>query len=128
MALWSSIDTLSTAHDQTAVRQWLAVAAVAMGTFLVVTVENLPMGLLTGIASGLGVSNGAAGLMVTAPGLVAAASAPLLTVAIRSLDRKIVLLGLVGLLSVCNVIASVTTCYAVVLVVRLLVGIRFGGF
>jgi predicted MFS family arabinose efflux permease len=99
-----------------------------MGTFLVVTVENLPMGLLTGIASGLGVSDGAVGLMVTASGLVAAASAPVLPVAIRRLDRKAVLLGLVALLVASNLVSALTPNYPVLLGARFLVGISIGGF
>jgi predicted MFS family arabinose efflux permease len=99
-----------------------------MGTFLVVTVENLPMGLLTGMASGLGVSNGAVGLMVTVSGLVAAVAAPLLPIAIRRLDRKTVLLYLVGLLIVANLISALTPNYPVLLAARVLVGISIGGF
>ena len=43
---------------------WLAVAAVGMATFSVVTTEMLPVGLLTPIADTLGTSTGAAGLMI----------------------------------------------------------------
>ncbi|MFF5366286.1 hypothetical protein [Streptomyces sp. NPDC013187] len=50
----------------------------AAATFSVVTTEMLPVGLLTPLGDGLRVSAGTAGLAVTLPGLVAAASAPLL--------------------------------------------------
>lgn len=45
--------------------RWLAVAVVACGTFLLVTAEQLPIGLLTRVASALSISAGTAGLMVT---------------------------------------------------------------
>ncbi|NUT09564.1 MAG: MFS transporter, partial [Nonomuraea sp.] len=74
--------------------RWLAVLAMAVGTFTVVTSEMAPVGLLTSIGGTLGVSDGTAGLMVSLPGLVAAVSAPVLALATRRLDRRIPLLGL----------------------------------
>jgi len=124
----SSSDAVLAGHDQTGVRQWLAVLAVAMGTFLVVTVENLPMGLLTGMASGLGVAAGSVGLMVTVSGLVAAVAAPVLPVVIRRLDRKTVLLALVALLVASSLISALTPNYPVLLAARVLAGISIGGF
>ncbi|MEV4007882.1 hypothetical protein [Actinomadura sp. NPDC049753] len=62
-------------------RGWPAVLAVAAATFLVVTSEMLPVGLLTSIGPDLGVSAGTAGLAMTVPGLVAALSAPALSAA-----------------------------------------------
>ena len=68
--------------------RWLAVTSVAAGTFTIVTSEMLPVGLLTSIASTLEVSDGTAGLMMSAPGLVAAVSAPVLAITTRRLDRR----------------------------------------
>ncbi|GAA0918105.1 MFS transporter [Nonomuraea longicatena] len=109
-------------------RRWLGVAAVAVGTFAVVTVEQLPVGLLTPIGGDLGVSEGAAGLMVTVPGLVASAAAPLLPVAIGRLDRRIVLIGLMALMVLANLMSALAPSFAVLLVSRFLVGISIGGF
>ncbi|MET7300954.1 MFS transporter [Embleya sp. NPDC005575] len=100
----------------------------AVGTFAMVTVEQLPMGLLTSIGSGLGVSEGTAGLMVTVPGLVASAAAPLLPVAIGRLDRRTVLLGLLTLMVAANLISVFAPNFAVLLASRFLVGISIGGF
>ncbi len=47
--------------ERVPIKSWIAVTAVALGTFLVVTVENLPMGLLTAIGGGLNVSDGEVG-------------------------------------------------------------------
>ncbi|WP_055478623.1 MFS transporter [Sphaerimonospora mesophila] len=114
--------------ERVPIKSWIAVTAVALGTFLVVTVENLPMGLLTAIGGGLNVSDGEVGLMVTVSGLVAAVTAPLLPVAIRGLDRRVVLLGLILLALVANVVSAVTPNYAVLMVARLFVGVSIGGF
>jgi len=50
--------------------------------------EFIPVGLLTNIANDMHVSIGVAGTTVTVPGLVAAAAAPLVTVAVGNLDRR----------------------------------------
>lgn len=115
-------------HVGTSIRSWLAVIAVTLGTFLVVTVENLPLGLLTSIRDGLAVSDGAVGLMVTVSGLVAAVTAGLLPVAIRRTDRRLVLLGLILLAMAANVVYAVTPSYAVLMVARVFVGVSIGGF
>ncbi|GLZ79959.1 MFS transporter [Actinorhabdospora filicis] len=109
-------------------RRWLALIAVAVGTFTMVTVEQLPMGLLTGIGGSLNVTTGAAGLMVTVPGIVACLAAPLLPVAIGRVDRRIVLIALLALMVGANVLTSVAPNFTVMLVSRFLVGIGIGGF
>lgn len=57
-------------------RGWASVGAIALGAFIVVMTETLPVGLLPRIARGLGVELGPAGLIVLAPGFTAAVSAP----------------------------------------------------
>ncbi|SDK15743.1 MFS transporter [Nonomuraea jiangxiensis] len=107
---------------------WLAVSSVAVGTFTIVTSEMSPVGLLTSIARALGVSDGTAGLMVSAPGLVAAVSAPVLAITARGLDRRFVLLGLTALLAVANLVAATAPTYPVMLAARVLTGVSIGGF
>jgi predicted MFS family arabinose efflux permease len=58
-------------------RLWLSVGAVALGAFVLVMTETMPVGLLPQIADGLHVSLGLAGLMVLVPGFSAAVSVPL---------------------------------------------------
>ncbi|MGN9784225.1 MFS transporter [Nonomuraea sp. ZG12] len=108
--------------------RWLAVTSVAAGTFTIVTSEMLPVGLLTSIASTLEVSDGTAGLMMSAPGLVAAVSAPVLAVTTRRLDRRVTLLALMALLAVANLAGALAPNYAVMLIARLLTGVSIGGF
>lgn len=108
--------------------RWLAVFSVAVGTFTIVTSEMLPVGLLTSIAADLGVSDGTAGLTMTAPGLVAAVSAPVLAITTRRLDRRVMLLGLVALLSVANLTGAFAPNYLVMMAARVLTGVSIGGF
>ncbi|MGW1554634.1 MFS transporter, partial [Streptomyces sp. NPDC002346] len=76
----SATEPTTSAGARTPLTRWLAVAAMAVGTFALVTVESLPVGLLPFIGSAMDVSEGTVGLMVTVPGLVASATAPLLPV------------------------------------------------
>lgn len=107
---------------------WLAVLAVTLGIFSLMTSELLPVGLLTPVGSDLDVSAGTAGLMVTVPGLVAAASAPLVTVATGRFDRRLVLVLLVGLVGAANLASAFATDFTLVLLARFLIGISVGGF
>ncbi|GAA2617883.1 MFS transporter [Streptomyces spororaveus] len=107
---------------------WAAVCAVSLGIFCLITSELLPVGLLTPVGAALGVSDGTAGLMVTAPGLVAGFCAPLVTVGAGRLDRRFVLCALIALMAVANLAAASAPNFAVVLAARLLVGVSVGGF
>ncbi|MFI6712111.1 MFS transporter [Nonomuraea sp. NPDC050478] len=110
------------------VRGWSAVSAVTLGIFVLMTSELLPVGLLTPIGEALDVSPGTAGLMVTVPGLVAGLAAPLLTARAGTVDRKVMLAGLIGLMAVANLVCALAPHFAVVLVARLAVGVSVGGF
>lgn len=118
----------SAASEKATPKQWLAVAAVALGVFVVMTSEVLPVGLLTPIGSELGVSAGTAGLMVTVPGLVAAIAAPLSIVFTRRLDRRLVLIGLAVLVAAANVGAALASSFELLLAARVLVGLSIGAF
>src|SRR5262245_3311796 len=96
-------------------RGWFAAFAVAPGLFSLMTSELLPVGLLTPVGADLGVSAATAGLMVTVPGLVAAISAPLVTIATARLDRRLVLVALVGLVAIANLASAFATGFVTVL-------------
>ncbi|MBG0565828.1 MFS transporter [Actinoplanes aureus] len=66
--------------------------------------------------------------MVTVPGLVAAVSAPLITVATGRVDRRIVLAALIGMMGAANLASAFATSFTVVLIARFLIGLSVGGF
>ncbi|UQS24909.1 MULTISPECIES: MFS transporter [Amycolatopsis] len=108
--------------------RWLAVVVVAFGTFLLVTAEQLPVGLLTRVGSDLSVSAGTAGLMVTVTSVVAGLAAPVVPVLVGSLDRRWLLAGLMGLMTLANVISALAPGFAVLIASRALTGVAIGGF
>jgi predicted MFS family arabinose efflux permease len=118
----------NTLHHHSTLKSWLAVLSVALGAFVFVTSEFLPIGLLTQISAGLHVSDGIAGLMVTIPGLVATFAAPLMTIGAGRVDRRILMLGLTGLLVASNMTSALASDFAVMLAGRVMFGISVGGF
>lgn len=113
---------------ETAGAHWWGVVAVMAGIFLLVTAEQLPIGLLSQVAVSLGVTPGLAGLMVTVPGVVAAFSAPLLPVAVGRLDRRVMLTGLMVLMVAGSALTVLADSFEVLLGARVLVGMSIGGF
>ncbi|MGW5330940.1 MFS transporter [Streptomyces sp. NPDC004014] len=107
---------------------WLAVVAVMLGIFSVVTTEILPIGLLTKIGASFTISDGMAGLMMTMPGFLAAIAAPVVTVATARIDRRLMLCAFMVLLAAANFLAAAAPDYWLVLVSRVIVGILIGGF
>ena len=116
------------ASKSTSAKSWFAVLSVAAGTFLLVTSEFLPVGLLTGIASSLGISEGRAGLSITVPGLVAAIAAPGLTILASRFDRRLMLVSMTILICVSNVIVAFSDDVYTLLIGRVFLGIAVGGF
>jgi predicted MFS family arabinose efflux permease len=109
-------------------REWLAVASVALGTFALVTSEFLPVGLLTKVAADLHASEGATGLMVTTPGIVAALAAPGVMLGAGRLDRRIILWILSAILVVSNATVALAPNLPVLLAGRVMLGIDVGAF
>ena len=106
---------------------WMAVIAVGLATFSVVTTEMLPVGLLTPIAETFDISTGTAGLMISVPALLAALFAPLVVILSGSMDRRRILCGLLGLLVVANLASALAPNMAWMLASRVLVGFCIGG-
>lgn len=109
-------------------RDWCAVFSVMAGIFLLVTAEQLPIGLLSQLATSLDVSEGQAGLMITVPGVVAAFAAPLLPVAVGRLDRRYLLTGLMLVMTIASVLGALMDSFAGLLATRVLIGCCIGGF
>ncbi|MDC2860748.1 MFS transporter [Delftia sp. DT-2] len=117
----------STRPEPAARRPWLAVSAVGLATFSVVTTEMLPVGLLTSIAGSLGTSMGRAGLMISLPALLAALFAPLVVMAAGGMDRRRILCGLLALLVLANLASALAPSLTWLLAARVLVGFCMGG-
>ncbi|MGW4240463.1 MFS transporter [Streptomyces sp. NPDC004749] len=83
---------------------------------------------MTSVGSALSVSEGAAGLMVTVPSIVAAFAAPLVPMLVGSMDRCILLLGPMALMTVSHLASALAPNFAVLVGSRVLVGIAIGGF
>ena len=109
-------------------RGWVAVLSVALGSFVLVLSEFLPIGLLPAIAADLHIGIGTTGLLVVATGLMGAVGAPVVTVFTSRVDRRVVLLSLTGLLVVSDVLGAFAPNLAVLLVARMLLGLGIGGF
>jgi len=107
---------------------WLRVVAIAGGTFVMVTSEFLPIGLLSPMAHDLGVSEGRAGLMVTMPGMVAAVSAPLLASIAGRFDRRILLLSMSLLIILADLVVASAFSLLTILLGRMILGAALGGF
>ncbi|MCC3765935.1 MFS transporter [Glycomyces sp. TRM65418] len=107
---------------------WIAVTAVACGTFTIVTTEMLPVGLLTLIGPDIGVSTGASGQLMTTASAAAVVSALAIMIVAGRLDRRLLLVGMMTVLLAANVMTALVDSYALLLAARVLVGLAIGGF
>ncbi|MFI5615597.1 MFS transporter [Amycolatopsis sp. NPDC051903] len=117
-----------TAAEPGSKRGWVAVGAIALGAFIVVMTETMPVGLLPRIADGLHVPLGLAGLMVLVPGFSAAVSAPLFFLGSGRFNRRSVILVLGVTVLVSNAVVAVAPNFALVLIARLFFGATLGAF
>jgi predicted MFS family arabinose efflux permease len=107
---------------------WTAVLSLAMGVFGLLTAEYLPASLLTPMAADLGVSEALAGQAVTVTAVVALFAGLLVPGLTRALDRRVVLLGFSALMVGSNLLVAASSSLAVLLLMRILLGIALGGF
>ena len=105
-----------------------AVVMLGVGTFSYVTIEVLPIGLLTVIAADLGRSRSDIGLLVTGYAVVVVlASIPLARLT-RRLPRRIVLGATLGLMAVGAAVTALAPTYEVLLAARLLTALSHALF
>jgi predicted MFS family arabinose efflux permease len=107
---------------------WSAVVAISLGVAGLIMAEFLPAGLLTPMASDLGVTEGMAGQAVTATSFFAVITSLLLAFITRKLDRRNVLLGLSFLLVCSNLLVAFASTFSILLAGRVLLGVSLGGF
>ncbi|WP_276615444.1 MFS transporter [Nonomuraea basaltis] len=73
-------------------------------------------------------SEGAGGLMVTVPSIVAAVAAPAVPLLVGRMDRRHLLVALLGLMTLANLASALAPSYPLLIAARALVGVAIGGF
>lgn len=107
---------------------WPAVFALTLCVSTLIASEFLPVSLLTPIAASFQVTEGQAGQAIAVSGIFAVVTSLFIASATRSLDRRILLLCLTGLMVASGVIVALAPTYAVFMTGRALLGIVIGGF
>jgi DHA1 family inner membrane transport protein len=102
--------------------------ALAIGAFGIGVTEFAPMGMLPGIASDLGVSIPAAGLLVSAYALGVLLGAPLMTLTTGRMPRRYLLIGLMGIFTLGNLMSALATDYYGLLIARVVTSLNHGAF
>lgn len=109
-------------------RTTLPLLALAAGAFGIGVTEFTPMGMLPLIADGLHVSIPRAGLLVSGYALGVFLGAPVMTLLFARAPRRALLVGLMGIFTVGNALASVADSYGMLLAARLLTSLNHGAF
>jgi predicted MFS family arabinose efflux permease len=105
-----------------------AIVALATSSFVFVTAETLPVGLLPQIAHGLSVSEADVGLLLTSYAAVAAVATIPLTAWTMRLPRHRLLAALVAVFAVSQAAAALAPTFAILIVTRLLCALAHGVF
>ena len=102
--------------------------ALSVGAFGIGVTEFAPMGLLPVIASDLGVTIPAAGLLISAYALGVLIGAPLVTLTTGRVPRRTLLIGLAGIFTAGNLLAAISDSYGMLLAARILTSFNHGAF
>ena len=102
--------------------------ALALGAFGIGVTEFAPMGLLPAIATGLGVSIPAAGLLISAYAMGVVVGAPIMTLTTGRVSRRTLLVGLAGIFTLGNLMAALANSYEMMLLARLVTSFNHGAF
>ncbi len=102
--------------------------SLAIGAFGIGVTEFAPMGMLPGIASDLGVSIPAAGLLVSAYAIGVLIGAPLMTLTTGKIPRRYLLIGLMAIFTLGNLMSALATDYTSLLIARVVTSLNHGAF
>ncbi|TNC09394.1 MFS transporter [Methylobacterium terricola] len=102
--------------------------ALAIGAFGIGVTEFTPMGMLPAIASDLGVSIPAAGLLVSAYAVGVLVGAPLMTLLFARTPRRTFLIGLMGVFTLGNLLSGLAGGYGTLLAARVVTSFNHGAF
>ncbi len=106
----------------------LGLVALALGAFGIGLTEFVIMGLLPEVAADFGVSEAAAGWLISGYALAVVVGALVLTAAITRLPRKPVLLGLIVLFIVGNILTAVSGDYGIAMIGRIIAALCHGAY
>ncbi|MDO4610036.1 MFS transporter [Corynebacterium sp.] len=107
---------------------WAAIVVLGLGIFIMTTMEQLPIGVLTLVAEGLGASNALVGLGVSVPGILAACMAVVAPKLVGRVDRRVVLAMALITVLISGIATSVARTEWFYLASRTLVGLALGVF
>lgn len=107
---------------------WPGIAVLAIGIFVMVTVEELPIGVLTLISQDIGASEGAVGLGVTVAGGVAGIFGLFTSILIGRLDRRLALTLALLVVAAATFATGASSSIVVYLIARLCAGFGIGVF
>jgi DHA1 family inner membrane transport protein len=102
--------------------------ALSIGAFGIGVTEFAPMGLLPAIASDVHVSIPRAGLLISAYAIGVMIGAPLVTLSTGRMARRTLLILLAAIFTAGNLLAAISSSYAMLLAARLLTSLSHGAF
>lgn len=114
--------------DDTRRGGWPAVFAMTLCVSTLIASEFMPVSLLTPIATDLHVTEGQAGQGIAVSGIFAVVTSLFIAAASRGLDRRVLLLGLTGLMIASGVIVAAAPGFPVFMLGRAMLGVVIGGF
>lgn len=107
---------------------WLGVVTIALGIFIMITIEELPIGVLTLVSDDLATSQGAMGWAVTLPGLLAGLVSVITPMVIGRTDRRLLLIAAMALMALGCLGSLLAPTFGVLLLSRIPVGLAIGLF
>jgi len=117
-----------TTSDTTRTAHWGGVLAMTLCVFALIAAEFMPVSLLTPIAAGLHVTEGAAGQGIAISGLFAVITSLSISRLAGRMNRKTLLLLLTAVMAVSSALIAVAPTYLVYMTGRALIGVVIGGF
>jgi hypothetical protein len=122
------IDSSPFGRSWTAFRKWSPVIALALCAGTLVASEFMPASLLTPIASDLQLTDGQTGRAISISGVFAVLTSLSVSSLTRGIDRRHLLLLMVGLMLVANLMVGLAPNAATFMAGRALIGVVIGAF
>jgi predicted MFS family arabinose efflux permease len=107
---------------------WGGVFAMTLCVFALIASEFMPVSLLTPISEDLGASEGLIGQGIAISGIFAVLTSLSISTLAGALNRKVLLLGMTGLMAFSGAIIALAPSYLIYMIGRALIGIAIGGF